>query len=222
MNKTIQIQDLQIPVERKRIKNLYLRLDKTGQIKVSAPYIMSEKQIIRFVESKIDWIRKKQNEAKNRVQVVETIKDGEYVSYFANKRKIKAVLDKKEFAEIINDEIVVHIKNQDRLEDVYKAFLKSSLQNYLEENVPAWEKKMNLFASSFYIREMKSRWGTCNTKTHRICFALNLAKKSYDFIDYVICHELAHIMVPNHGDKFKRILDIYYPNWRIIRKQRRE
>ena len=221
MNNYIQVQELNIPIERKRIKNLYIRLDKNNQVKISAPYIMSENQIKRFVESKIDWIRKKQSENKKKVPVIENYKDGELVHLFGDEYVLKAALDKRERVEVKEGEIVVHVKSEANVEKVYLTFLRKVLQEYLDENVPIWEKKMNLYSSNFYIRDMKSRWGTCNTKTHRICFALNLAKKNYDFIDYVICHEIAHIKVPNHGDDFKKILDTYYPNWKIIRKQRR-
>ena len=221
MNNYIQVQELNIPIERKRIKNLYIRLDKNNQVKISAPYIMSENQIKRFVESKIDWIRKKQSENKKKVPVIENYKDGELVHLFGDEYVLKAALDKRERVEVKEGEIVVHVKSEANVEKVYLTFLRKVLQEYLDENVPIWEKKMNLYSSNFYIRDMKSRWGTCNTKTHRICFALNLAKKNYDFIDYVICHEIAHIKVPNHGDNFKKILDTYYPNWKIIRKQRR-
>ena len=221
MNNYIQVQELSIPIERKRIKNLYIRLDKNNQVKISAPYIMSENQIKRFVESKIDWIRKKQSENKKKVPVIENYKDGELVHLFGDEYVLKITLDKREKVEVNEGEIIVHVKSEANVEKVYLTFLRKVLQEYLDENVPIWEKKMNLYSSSFYIRDMKSRWGTCNTKTHRICFALNLAKKNYDFIDYVICHEIAHIKVPNHGDNFKKILDTYYPNWKIIRKQRR-
>ena len=221
MNNYIQVQELSIPIERKRIKNLYIRLDKNNQVKISAPYIMSENQIKRFVESKIDWIRKKQSENKKKVPVIENYKDGELVHLFGDEYVLKVTLDKREKVEVNEGEIIVHVKSEANVEKVYLTFLRKVLQEYLDENVPIWEKKMNLYSSNFYIRDMKSRWGTCNTKTHRICFALNLAKKNYDFIDYVICHEIAHIKVPNHGDNFKKILDTYYPNWKIIRKQRR-
>ncbi len=221
MNSYIQVQELNIPIERKRIKNLYIRLDKNNQVKISAPYIMSENQIKRFVESKIDWIRKKQSDNEKKVPVIENYKDGELVHLFGDEYVLKVALDKRERVDVKEGEIVVHVKSEANVEKVYLTFLRKVLQEYLDENVPIWEKKMNLYSSNFYIRDMKSRWGTCNTKTHRICFALNLAKKNYDFIDYVICHEIAHIKVPNHGDNFKKILDTYYPNWKIIRKQRR-
>ena len=155
------------------------------------------------------------------IDISRNYKDGELVHLFGDEYVLKVALDKRERVEVKEGEIVVHVKSEANVEKVYLTFLRKVLQEYLDENVPIWEKKMNLYSSNFYIRDMKSRWGTCNTKTHRICFALNLAKKNYDFIDYVICHEIAHIKVPNHGDNFKKILDTYYPNWKIIRKQRR-
>ena len=65
---------------------------------------------------------------------------------------------------------------------------------------------------------MKTRWGTCNTKDKRIWLALNLAKKHPECLNYVIVHELTHLHVPNHSKEFWARMDVYYPQWRDVRK----
>ena len=65
---------------------------------------------------------------------------------------------------------------------------------------------------------MKTRWGTCNTREKRIWINLQLAKKSPQCLDYVMIHELTHLIVPNHGSQFKAYMDKFYPNWREVRK----
>jgi len=74
----------------------------------------------------------------------------------------------------------------------------------------------------WHIRNMKTKWGTCNVRDKRIWLLLNLAKKHPDCLDYVIVHELTHLHVPNHSKAFWARMDIYYPEWREVRKRLNE
>lgn len=168
---SFKVGDIEVTLQRKRIKNMHLRIKSpSGEVVVSAPKLMPERYIRQFVESKYDWIVEHRKKAMTRFESV----DG-------------------------ND----------------REYLKSEIERLL----PVWEKKTGLYSTSWHIRDMTSRWGSCNTQTGRLCFNLQLAKKSTECIEYVILHELAHLKVPNHGSEFKAILDAYMPNWREIRKK---
>lgn len=97
--------------------------------------------------------------------------------------------------------------------------LRKQLEMNLSVRLPEWEAITDLKCSSWYIRKMKTRWGSCNTKTHRISFNLHLARVSKRCLDYIILHELLHVKIPNHGQAFKANMDKYMPNWREIRKE---
>ena len=96
---------------------------------------------------------------------------------------------------------------------------REALRARIERLMPVWVQKTGLEPSVWRIRSMKTRWGSCNTKTRSINFALELARKDDDCLNYIILHELAHISVPNHGPEFKAILDRYMPEWREVRKK---
>ena len=95
----------------------------------------------------------------------------------------------------------------------YRALLKEQIGVYL----PKWEKITGLYSDSWQIKNMKTRWGTCNTRIRKIWLNLQLAKKPVECLEYVILHELAHLKVPNHGKDFIAIMDQYMPDWRAVR-----
>lgn len=82
-----------------------------------------------------------------------------------------------------------------------------------------WEPVVGKHASTFAVRDMTSRWGSCNTRTGRLCFNLKLMDMPSECLDYVVCHELCHLYVSGHGPKFWAYMDIFYPNWRAVRRE---
>ena len=99
---------------------------------------------------------------------------------------------------------------------------RKELETIIRERLPIYENLTGLYASGWHIREMKTRWGSCNTKIGRLCFNLLLVKTPAECIDYVILHELAHIEVPNHSKEFWRIVERYMPDYRERRKKLKE
>ena len=85
--------------------------------------------------------------------------------------------------------------------------------------VSKWEKILNVSLTSFQIRRMKTRWGSCTPKTRRIRLNLELAKMSTNWLEYIVVHELVHLLEASHNSRFKSLMDHYYPNWRIIQKE---
>ena len=85
--------------------------------------------------------------------------------------------------------------------------------------LPKWESITELKCSTWQIRKMKTRWGSCNVKTRKIWFNLYLARTNTRCLEYIILHELLHIKIANHGAKFKANMDYYMPSWREVRKE---
>ena len=96
---------------------------------------------------------------------------------------------------------------------------REALAARITELLPKWESITGLYADSWHIRNMTSRWGSCNILKKRMCFNLQLAARPNDCLEYVILHELAHLKEAGHGPKFKAILDFYMPDWRDVRKK---
>lgn len=166
---------LEIAVERKKIKNIYLRIPgKDGKIRLSAPYWVSDGQIMAFVESKLPWIEKR----------MAAFKPAE--------------------------------------ERIYSQAERRAFRALCRETLDFWEPVVGKKASTFTVRDMSSRWGSCNTKTGKLCFNLKLLDKPQKFLDYVVCHELCHLYVPGHGPDFWALMDRFYPDWRAVRRALRE
>lgn len=98
-----------------------------------------------------------------------------------------------------------------------KERLRAALKARIAIRLPAIEQQTGLRCNGWTVRDMHTRWGSCNTKTHHVNFSLMLATRSDEELDYVIVHELVHTRVPNHGPDFKRYMDILYPDWKRIR-----
>ena len=93
------------------------------------------------------------------------------------------------------------------------------LRQSITELLPKWENITRLKCSTWQIRKMKTRWGSCNVKTRKIWFNLYLAKTNQRCLEYIILHELLHVKIANHGSEFKSNMDYYMPSWREVRKE---
>lgn len=232
----IFIDDIEIRVEKKKIKNLHIYVKSENDILLTAPKYVSNAQIREFVREKEDWIRnsieKMREKSFNREDVYKT---GEilrvwgdlytlrvqYGSGYAleledggeddgeNKGVKFATLTVKESS---TDEQIAHFVTE---------WYRSELTERVNILLPKWEAYTGLKCSSWQSKSMKTRWGTCNTGTKKIWLNVQLAKYPTACLEYVILHELAHTKVPNHGEDFKRILDMYMPEWKMIRKMMR-
>lgn len=93
-----------------------------------------------------------------------------------------------------------------------------SLEELISKRLPIYEEMTGLKSSSWHIREMKTRWGSCNTRTKRLCFNLLLIKYPISCLDYVILHELSHIKYPNHSKEFWKFIEGYMPDYKMRRR----
>ena len=103
-----------------------------------------------------------------------------------------------------------------------KARRRAALTARIAGRLPAIEQRCALYCSAWSVRDMHTRWGSCNTRTHHINFSLMLWDRCDEELDYVIIHELVHTKVDNHGPEFKSYMDALMPNWREVRRQLKE
>ncbi len=207
---------------RKRIKNIILTVDIEGQLKVSAPIHVKEQRIIDFVNSKSQWIEKQRAKMELKYLANKNLENGNEIMILGEKYiKLVELTKTTSKVEIREKEAVIYLKigkdelNEDKILAVYQ---KKLLHSILSERVIIWENITGLKSSSWQIRDMKTRWGSCNFRTRKIWFNLQLATKKIQCIDYIIVHELGHILYPNHGADFKAFQTKYYPNWKEIKK----
>lgn len=217
--KVMQVDDLQIIVEKKKnVKNLYLRVLKPyGEIKVTSPYRVSDKVIKEFVMSKIREIREIVEKIKKQNAI--EFKSGEIHYLWGTPYKLIAEKAYKNSIKLGKDTILLQTqelenfeKNQKLFNEFYREELKKVLPKVMEEKC----KLMNLSVNEYRIKNMKTRWGTCNITDRRIWINLQITKKSLDCLEYVVVHELAHLIEKNHNKKFYEIVGKFYPNWKNV------
>lgn len=185
-----QIQELEIEVIRKNVKNINLTvLPPDGHVRVSVPFGLSEERLAEFLCSKTDWIRV------HRQKVIER----------AAKEEAGSALRNPEISEEERKELL----------ERYREFLRPKL----EENLAFWEGQTGLYPEKWQMRDMKTRWGSCNPRTKKLWFSVGLAEKSDECIEYVVLHELAHLKIANHSADFKAFLSQFMPDWRERQKQ---
>lgn len=217
------INGFEMEFERKRIKKMHLRIRKDGSVLLTAPMRVSDEEIVRFVTDEEEWLREHQS----RILAIcerqsHRFDDGSTVKVLGKDFRIVIETSERPGISAEDDNIVMHIPEGSSFEDkesLINEFYRGKLKERLSVLVPKWESAMGLQCSSWQTKIMTTRWGTCNTRTKKVWFSVRLAEKSEDLIEYVIVHELAHILVNNHGPDFKRLLDVYVPDWREKRKR---
>ncbi len=225
--KTIKVKDIEVTVYKKPIKHMYLSVLPTeGKVRVSVPEGVSDEVVSLFVLKKMEWI--KRNIKGFLGQERQTPR--EYVSgeshYFKGRRYILRVEKaKRPKIEVGNKYIVFYVPEGYTVEQrqhYYENWLRMELQKELQSLVPKWEKRIGVKANEVRIRKMKTKWGTCNITKKRIWINIDLIKKPAKALEYVVVHELLHLIVRNHGSEFRSLMDKYMPDWEIVRRQLNE
>ncbi len=221
----LELGNIVIDVEHKDIKNIHLSVyPPNGKVRISAPFRMDLDTIRVFAISKLQWIKKQQETIKK--QARETPR--EYLTreshYFLGERYLlkitefeaspRVILKKKEIELIVRPDTLLE-KRKEILEEWYRGELKKLVPPLIEK----WEQKIGVRSEEFGIKKMRTKWGTCNQKARRIWLNLELGKKPVECIEYIIVHELVHLLERSHKDKFISLMDEHMPKWRFYRDE---
>ena len=218
---TYFLDDIPVTVEKKKIKNLHIYIKPPyGDVKVTAPKYVSDKEIQGFIEERRDWIFK--NVEKMKATPVLSYDTGDRIPIWGELYTLSVLEDTRYSLTTHEDGTADLIVREGCTQEQKEAFILEWYRKELTERVdillPQWEAFTGLHSSGWQSKVMKSRWGTCNTRTKKIWLNVRLAEHPTKCLEYVILHELAHTVVPNHGTEFKAVLDKYMPEWRQYRK----
>lgn len=216
----IEIGSLMVQLNRKAIKNLHISvLPPDGRIRVAAPKAMSDVAIRMAVISKIPWIKQQQRDfAKQPRQSLREMVNGE-CHYLWGKRYRLDIVDgsNKHCVTLGRGRLHLHIAASTNVEKKLLAltkFYRDLLKKRIAMLLPAWETKIGVHANYLGVRVMKTKWGSCNTQERRIWLNLELVKKPPECLEFVLVHELVHLLERKHNDVFKAYMDTYLPDWR--------
>lgn len=218
------IDGIEITVTRKAIKNMYLYVNPPdGRVELSAPKKQSEESIFAFVRSKLSWIRLRQEQiARRTVPQKRAFVTGEPLYVWGRKYLLRVTESKRYSLVLEGDDALFTVRGgsaSDRRERYINEWYRAMLKAEVERLLPKWEKLTGLHPSAWQIKNMTTRWGTCNIKSRKIWLSLQLAQKPKECLEYVIVHELVHLKERGHGAKFKALMDKFMPNWREVRKR---
>lgn len=220
---SMNIEDLEITVTRKKIKNMYLRvLPPDGSISVSAPHLASEKAIRQFVQRKLPWIREKQQQVRSRKRTEPyQLINGETHYIWGRAYRLLIVEKGKCYKiELAADEIIFQVRRGSTVEQRkahYLAWCREQLEIKAAELSAQWMQTMEVEAREIRTKNMKTKWGTCNCRERRIWLNLQLVRWPESCLNYILVHELAHLIERGHNKRFYALLDHYLPEWRVQR-----
>ena len=223
MRDQLQLGDLSCDVERKDIKNIHLSVHPpTGRVTVAAPEHMKLDTIRVYVISKLGWIKAQQR--KMAEQDRETPR--EYLEleshYLWGKRCLLSIIeaDQAPSVSLQHKKLQLSIrpgttqaKREAILEEWYREQLKAEIPKLIEQ----WEPRLGVKVDKFYVRRMKTKWGSCTHHRGTIRLNTELAKKPKTCLEYLVVHEMVHLLEPTHNERFVGYMDLHLPNWRHTR-----
>lgn len=222
--KEIRSGEFTLQIVRKPIRHVYLRVcPQTGKVRISAPIRISNDAILEIVAHKTAWLQKQQKAMAERRKLAELhYTDGERHLFLGREYPLKlqecsgagwAGLSSAGEIEIFapGGASPAYLKN------LIRHWYRRELTSRAEAMRLKWQERMGVRASELRIRQMRTRWGSCNTQKRRIWLNLELVKKDLDCIEYVLVHELAHLLERGHTKTFWAVVEAHLPNWRQLR-----
>jgi len=220
----IQLGDITVEVTQKDIKNVHLSVyPPFGKVKIAAPNRMDLDTIRIYAITKLSWIRKQQIKIKSQKREAPR----EYLSkeshYYLGKRYLLKVIEHHAapMVKLKHNTIEMYIrpdtntaKRKEILDEWYRAKLKSMIPVIISK----WQRVMAVEVKEFGVKKMKTKWGTCNIAAQRIWLNLELAKKPSSCLEYIVVHEMTHLLVRNHNSKFVALMNKFMPNWKEVKE----
>ena len=221
----IELGNIKIDVELKDIKNIHLSVyPPDGNVKIAAPVRMDIDTIRVYAINKLKWIKKQQETFRNQ----EREAPREYLTkeshYFQGKRYLLKIIEHNKPPNVLikHSAIELYVKPNTSVEkrkEVIDEWYRTQLKLIVPTLIKKWEAKIGVQSNEYGIKKMRTKWGTCNTKAKRIWLNLELAKKPVDCLEYIIVHELVHLLERSHNDRFVALMNEYMPKWRFHRDE---
>lgn len=220
MPETLQLDDIAIAIERKKIKNMYLKVHPpAGDVCISAPTQMRAETIRLFAISKLPWIRKQ----RQRIQAQEREAPREYISreshYLWGDRYLLQIVEANKTPQVSrhHQTLLLQVRpntNQAQKEAIIAQWYRDQLKQAIPALLEKWEPMMEVKVNQFFVQKMKTKWGSCNITRGNIRLNTELAKKPKQCLEYVLVHELTHLLEPTHNKNFFALMDFFLPDWK--------
>ncbi len=221
----LELGEIGIIVFKKNIKNIYLRVyPPMGKVQISAPLRMNLETIRIFAISKLDWIKKQQKKLRGQErEAPREYIDNEHHYVWGKCYLLKVICrNAKPSIELNHDNILLYVRpraNKEDKESIFEGWYRNLLKEKVPELIEKWEPLMNVKVKNIVVQKMKTKWGSCNIRSKNIRINTDLAKKSAEFLEYIVVHEMVHLLEPSHNERFKKLMSQFMPKWKFYRNE---
>ncbi len=220
----ITVSGIDVRVVRKAIKNLHLAVyPPHGHVRVAVPEHVTDDNIRLAVVAKLSWIKKQQRDFHDQPrQSAREFVSGE-CHYFLGKRYRLEVIERRgkhEIKRLQSGKLKMFVQpgtTTNNREKLLNGWYRQQLNTAIPELLNKWQPIVGEQVSEFGVKKMKTKWGSCNCEQRRIWLNLELAKKPPKCLEYILVHELVHLLERNHNDRFMALMDRFLPKWRVYR-----
>jgi predicted metal-dependent hydrolase len=223
----LHLSGITVEVVRKKVKNINLRVyPSRREVRISAPWYLKMKVIREFAEAKLPWIKKHFEKVQKVPGTIEPRYESGEIHYYRGQPLELDVSEKNSKPEVtlLPEEKVLQLQVRpvssiEKREKVLLEWYRGRLKQEIPKLIEKWESPMGVRVSEFGVKQMRTRWGSCNIRARRIWLNLELAKKSPACLESVVVHEMVHLLERLHNKRFYRLMDTFLPDWREIEKE---
>jgi predicted metal-dependent hydrolase len=221
----LKLGDIAVDVMLKDIKNIHLSvLPPMGRVRISAPKRMRLDTVRVFAISKLDWIKRQQR--KLREQERETPR--EYLDreshYVWGKRYLLKTVEEHAEPKVVlkHSNMILRVgsgTNSEAKQAVVAQWYRDQIRAAVPDLIAKWEPMLGVKVKRIFVQKMKTKWGSCNASARSIRLNTDLAKKSRECLEYIVVHEMVHLLERHHNDRFKEYMDRFMPHWHRYREE---
>jgi len=228
MTDTIELGEICIVVTRKDIKNVHLSVHPPdGRVTLAVPSATRLEVARAYAISKLHWIREQQRKLADQARESPRQFVTRESHYLWGRRHLMTVehQDAKPSIRLDHKRIILTVRpgsDAAKRAEVIHEWHKALLHQVVPSLIQKWERKLDVKVNDYFLQRMKTKWGSCNHRDGHIRLNTELVKKPKDLLEYVIVHEMAHLIEPTHSDRFIAILEEHYPTWREARAELNE
>lgn len=225
MSTRIKVGDLTIGMIRKDVKNVHLSVHPPdGKVTLVVPLTTRTDAARAYVISRMGWIRKHQERFEGQAREMPRRYMTRESHSLLGRRYLLTVVERPGKPEVVIDHkrIILYVRpgsTVNQRADILHAWHLRKLHKVIPRYIEAWERRLGVRVKRYFLQRMKTKWGSCNHRACHIRINTELVKKPKDLLEYIIVHEMIHLIEPNHNERFMTLLHRHYPAWREARAE---
>lgn len=224
MKRQMRVDGHLIEVERKRVKHVNFTVyPPEGRVRVSAPLRLSEEALEEAIRTKLPWIeRHKAKMLNEQVPPSMAFRSGEMVDFMGERLCLRVIEGSgRQHAARVDQDLLLHIRpgtTREARQRLLIAWYRAALKRHIPPLIARWEPVIGVRVADWGVKRMKTRWGSCNVQAQRIWLNLALVRYPPTYLEYVVVHEMTHLLERRHNGRFFAFLDHFLPGWEESRR----